>query len=314
MNTQKTWLTLNERALLSAQYDVQLEEQLGDALQERLQQSEHAQIGSQTKQGVVLMFCLFRWIFCSPPGQPEPSLQQVIVPVSEMKPILMNIIHQSVSPGGRWEPPVNQENHPRTQRTCSVGWEQKACCCDVPQSWNAVRHVCTFCNTAHSYFASFNITEIHRFSLLVPYLRTMHTPSRCSAVSPRLDTPGEVAFVSAVIRPRLMSSKYQAELKICVTSSPTTINSSVSVACTKCFSWKYLNTRAESVQMSAMYMISPTKPSNHRRLVNRLILKEQFLGLALWFLVLKAGLWKRVGSFVMIFHRTTMWWKSNLEF
>lgn len=84
MNTQKTWLTLNERALLSAQYDVQLKEQLGYALQERLQQPEHAQIGSQTKQGV--MFCLFRWIFCSPPGQPEPSLQQVIVPVSEMKP------------------------------------------------------------------------------------------------------------------------------------------------------------------------------------------------------------------------------------
>lgn len=96
MNTQKPWLTLNERAILSAQYDVQLQEQLGDALQESLQQSEHAQIGSQTKQGAALMFDLFRWIFCSPPGQPEPLLQQVMVPVSQTK-TNSDELHPSVS-------------------------------------------------------------------------------------------------------------------------------------------------------------------------------------------------------------------------
>lgn len=80
-------LTLNERALLSAQCDVQLEEQLGNALQESLHQSEHAQISSQAKQEVVLMFERFPWMFCSPPDQPEPLPQQVIIPVDIMKSI-----------------------------------------------------------------------------------------------------------------------------------------------------------------------------------------------------------------------------------
>lgn len=116
MNTLKTCLTLNERALLSAQYDVQLEKQLGNALQESLQQSEHAQIGSQTKQEVVLMFYLFQWIFCSPPGHPEPSLQQVIVPVSKMKTRPDSTSSTSRSAAlTRRESPVNQGNHPRNQ-------------------------------------------------------------------------------------------------------------------------------------------------------------------------------------------------------
>lgn len=80
-------LTLNERALLSAQCDVQLEEQLGNALQESLHQSEHAQISSQAEQEVVLMFERFPWMFCRPPEQPEPLPQQVIIPVHIMKSI-----------------------------------------------------------------------------------------------------------------------------------------------------------------------------------------------------------------------------------
>lgn len=76
---------MNERALLSAQHHVQLEQQLGNALQEGLQQSEHAQISSQTGDKVVLLFYLFHWVFCSPPGHPEPSLQHLVVPVSKMK-------------------------------------------------------------------------------------------------------------------------------------------------------------------------------------------------------------------------------------
>lgn len=104
MNTEKTRLTLNKRALLSVQYDVQLEEQLGNALQESLQQSEHAQIGGQTKQDVLLMFYLFQWIICSPPGQPEPALQQVIVPVSKTETrsdAVRPSVSHPLSPGGR---------------------------------------------------------------------------------------------------------------------------------------------------------------------------------------------------------------------
>lgn len=80
-------LTLNQRALLSTQCDAQLEEQLGNALQESLHQSEHAQISSQAKQEVVLMFERFPWMFGSPPEQPETLLQQVIIPVDIMKSI-----------------------------------------------------------------------------------------------------------------------------------------------------------------------------------------------------------------------------------
>lgn len=80
-------LTLNERALLSAQCDVQLEEQLGNALQESLHQSEHAQISSQAKQELVLMFERVPRMSCRPPEQPEPLPQQVIIPVDVMKSI-----------------------------------------------------------------------------------------------------------------------------------------------------------------------------------------------------------------------------------
>lgn len=78
-------LTLDERALLLAQGDVQLEEQLGDALQERLHQSEHAQISDQAQQEVVTRFYLFPCELCRSPDHPEALPQQFIIPVDGTK-------------------------------------------------------------------------------------------------------------------------------------------------------------------------------------------------------------------------------------
>lgn len=75
-------LTLHDWALLVAQHYVELEKQLGNTLQERLQQSEHAQISSQAKEPVVLIFTFFLWTGIGfSPEHFESSLYQEIIPI-----------------------------------------------------------------------------------------------------------------------------------------------------------------------------------------------------------------------------------------
>lgn len=146
-------LTLKDGALLSAQHDVQLEEQLGNALQESLQQSEHAQISSQAKQDVVLMFNLLPWVFCSSPEQPEPLPQQLIIPVqqNQIHPFLLSIpavkrrecalarcqgrsIRSHILTWGQFRVPRQPGKPMQDTGESSVHNFERTRCCDVSQS------------------------------------------------------------------------------------------------------------------------------------------------------------------------------------
>lgn len=54
-----TPLTLHGRAVPVGHHDVHLQEELGSALQERLKQLEHAQVGGHVKELAVLVSHLF---------------------------------------------------------------------------------------------------------------------------------------------------------------------------------------------------------------------------------------------------------------